>query len=202
MKGGRPARCAGRCKTVSRSGPRLIEERVRLQNQPRTLPGCLPHPVAQRSGLHQHITPGMEPVEHLHLADGGEIARRCPPAPDTGADAPADHLLIPCRGHPVLTENDGHGVATARDGKRMPGTQRLLQPPGIACLCAKAGKDECQDATLFPIVHDGQNASYPAPPAGPFVPADPAALRNTRSRSRRPAWRSPEKAACPPPEKP
>ncbi|EPT0360561.1 hypothetical protein ACVNT8_004238 [Enterobacter cloacae] len=132
---------------------------MRLQNQQRTLTGCLPHPVAQRGGPHQNITPGLVPVEYLRLADGGGIARRCPPAPDTGADALADHLLIPCRGHPILIEDDGHGVVTARDGKWMPGTQRLLQPPGIASLLAKAGKDECHDAQPFSLVHDGQNAS-------------------------------------------
>lgn len=132
---------------------------MRLQHQQRTLPGCLPYPVAQRTGLHQNITPGMEPVEHLHLTDGGEIARRCLPGPDTGAEAFADHLLIPCRGDPVLIEDDGHGVVMARDGKRMPGTQRLLQLSGIICLRGKTGKDERQDKQSFSIGHDGQNAN-------------------------------------------
>ncbi|ENJ4070499.1 hypothetical protein AB1D50_004258 [Enterobacter hormaechei] len=37
--------------------------------------------------------------------------------------------------------------------------QRLLQPPDIASLRAKAGKDKCHDAQPFSLVHDGQNAS-------------------------------------------
>lgn len=126
---------------------------MRQQYQQRALPGCLPHFVAHRAWLNQHITPGVVLVQDLQSADGSELA------PDIGADTHDDHILKQCRGHPALIQDDCHDAVMVRDGKRMPGTQRVLQPTGIACLRGKEGKDERQNEKPFPAVHDGLNAA-------------------------------------------